>query len=240
MKHLSALLAVALALIFSGGAIAQGPEQCADRNPSVTVMGTGTAYGTPDIASIRIGVVTEAASAAEALRKNNEAMNRLHDVIKKRGIDKKDFQTVQFNVSPRYKYDKSQQSPPAVTGYQVVNEVRVRNRNLSSLGEFLDEAVALGANQIRGISFDISDPSQLLDEARRKAFGDAEHRARIYAGSAGLKLGSPITIEEQTGHAFPNAAVRMEAASAAAAPIAPGEQTLAVTVTVTFAVVDSR
>ncbi|MDI6616506.1 MAG: SIMPL domain-containing protein, partial [Syntrophaceae bacterium] len=163
-----------------------------------------------------------------------------HAVIKKRGIDKKDFQTAQFTVSPRYTYDKSRQSPPAVTGYQVVNEVRVRNRNLSSLGEFLDEAVALGANQIRGISFDISDPSQLLDEARRKAFADAEHRACIYAGAAGLKLGTPITIEEQTGHAIPHTAMRMEAATAAAVPIAQGEQTLTVVVTVTFAVVDAR
>jgi len=240
MKHLSALLIFVLAMISSGGAIAQGPEHRADGNPYITVMGKGSSYGTPDIASIRIGVVTEAASAAEALRKNNEAMNRFHDVIKKRGIDKKDFQTVQFTVSPRYTYDKSRESPPAVTGYQVVNEVRVTNRTLSSLGEFLDEAVALGANQIRGVSFDISDPSQLLDEARRKAFADAEHRARIYAGAAGLKLGSPITIEEQTGHAIPHTAMRMEAATAAAVPIAQGEQTLTVAVTVTFAVVDSR
>lgn len=240
MRQLSALLVFVLTVLFTGGAIAQGPDRPAGGNPSITVMGTGTSYGTPDIASIRIGVVTEAASAAEALKENNEAMNRLHDVITKRGIDKKDFQTVQFTVSPRYTYDKSRQSPPAVTGYQVVNEVRVRNRNLSSLGEFLDEAVALGANQIRGISFDISDPSQLLDEARRKAFADAEHRARIYAGAAGLKLGTPITIEEQTGHALPHTAMRMEAATAAAVPIAQGEQTLTVAVTVTFAVVDAR
>ena len=240
MRQLSALLVFVLTVLFTGGAIAQGPDRPAGGNPSITVMGTGTSYGTPDIASIRIGVVTEAASAAEALKENNEAMNRLHDVITKRGIDKKDFQTVQFTVSHRYTYDKSRQSPPAVTGYQVVNEVRVRNRNLSSLGEFLDEAVALGANQIRRISFDISDPSQLLDEARRKAFADAEHRARIYAGAAGLKLGTPITIEEQTGHAIPHTAMRMEAATAAAVPIAQGEQTLTVAVTVTFAVVDAR
>lgn len=240
MRQLSALLVFVLTVLFTGGAIAQGPDRPAGGNPSITVMGTGTSYGTPDIASIRIGVVTEAASAVEALKENNEAMNRLHDVITKRGIDKKDFQTVQFTVSPRYTYDKSRQSPPAVTGYQVVNEVRVRNRNLSSLGEFLDEAVALGANQIRGISFDISDPSQLLDEARRKAFADAEHRACIYAGAAGLKLGTPITIEEQTGHAIPHTAMRMEAATAAAVPIAQGEQTLTVVVTVTFAVVDAR
>ena len=240
MRQLSALLVFVLTVLFTGGAIAQGPDRPAGGNPSITVMGTGISYGTPDIASIRIGVVTEAASAVEALKENNEAMNRLHDVITKRGIDKKDFQTVQFTVSPRYTYDKSRQSPPAVTGYQVVNEVRVRNRNLSSLGEFLDEAVALGANQIRGISFDISDPSQLLDEARRKAFADAEHRARIYAGAAGLKLGTPITIEEQTGHALPHTAMRMEAATAAAVPIAQGEQTLTVAVTVTFAVVDAR
>ena len=96
-----------------------------------------------------MGVVTAAPTAAEALRKNNEAMSQLIVMIRKRGIEDKDLQTVQFNVSPRYKYDKTQQEPPRIAGYQVTNEVHVKVGNLA-LGAFLDETVSLGANQVRG------------------------------------------------------------------------------------------
>ena len=163
------------------------------------MAGTGESHGKPDFAQVQVGVVTEAPTAAEALRKNNEAMSQLIVMIRKRGIEDRDLQTTQFNVSPRYKYDKNQQEPPKIAGYQVTNEVRVKVRNLLALGAFLDETVSLGANQVRGISFGVAEPAQLMDEARRKAIADAQHRARVYAEAAGLKLGKPIRIDEQAG-----------------------------------------
>ena len=211
------------------------------RPPSITVAGTGESHGKPDFAQVQVGVVTEAPTAAEALKKNNEAMSQLIVMIRKRGIEDRDLQTTQFNVSPRYKYDKNQQEPPKIAGYQVTNEVRVKVRNLLALGAFLDETVSLGANQVRGISFGVAEPAQLMDEARRKAIADAQHRARVYAEAAGLKLGKPIRIDEQAGgRPGPYPVARMEAAAASAVPVAPGEQTFSVTVTVSYAIVDAK
>jgi hypothetical protein len=188
-----------------------------------------------------VGVVTEALTAAEALRKNNEAMSQLIVMIRKRGIEDKDLQTVQFNVSPRYKYDKTQQEPPKIAGYQVTNEVHVKVRNLTTLGAFLDDTVSMGANQVRGISFGVAEPAQLMDEARKRAIADAQRRARVYAEAAGLKLGKPIRIDEQVGgRPGPYPVARMEAAAASAVPVAPGEQTFSVTVTVSYAIVDAK
>ena len=240
MNKLRAFLVLVLILITSSMAIAQPPDRIGPRSPSITVVGTGEAYGKPDIAHVQVGVVTEAATAAEALRKNNEAMSRLMAMLRKRGIEDRDFQTVRFNVSPQYKYDKTQQEPPRIAGYQVTNEVNVKIRKLSALGEFLDETVSLEANQIRGISFDVSDPAKLFDEARRKAMADAQHRAGIYAEAAGLKLGHPITIEEQAGRPAPYPVARMETMAAQAVPVAPGEQVFTTHVTVVFAIVDSK
>jgi uncharacterized protein YggE len=168
-------------------------------------------------------------------------MSQLIVMIRKRGIEDRDLQTVQFNVSPRYKYDKTQQEPPKIAGYQVTNEVHVKVRNLLALGAFLDETVSLGANHVRGISFGVADPAQLMDEARKKAIADAQRRARVYEEAAGLKLGKPLRIEEQTGgRPGPYPVARMEAAAASSVPIAPGEQTFSVTVTVTYAIADSK
>jgi uncharacterized protein YggE len=241
MKKLSAFVILVLAVFTAVAALAQTPDIPGARQPSITVAGTGESHTKPDFAQVQVGVVTEAATAAEALRKNNEAMSQLIVMIRKRGIEDRDLQTVQFNVSPRYKYDKTQQEPPKIAGYQVTNEVHVKVRNLLALGAFLDEMVSLGANQVRGISFGVADPAQLMDEARRKAIADAQRRARVYAEAAGLKLGGPIRIDEQAGgRPGPYPAARMEAAAASAVPVAPGEQTFSVTVTVSYAIVDAK
>lgn len=238
MNPSSVYLVFVLVLITFAPAMAQTPDLHGVRPPSITVAGTGESHGKPDFAQIRVGVVTEAVTAAEALRKNNEAMRQLLVMIRKRGIEDKDMQTVQFNLSPRYRYDKGQQEIPQIAGYQVVNEVHVKVWTLAMLGTFLDETVSQGANQIRGIGFGIADPSQLLDEARKKAMADAQHRACTYAVAAGLKLGHAIQIEEQAIRPVSYPVARMEAAAASAVPVAPGEQTFTAAVTVTFAIVD--
>ena len=241
MKKLSAFIVLVLAVFTAVAAIAQTSDLAGPRPPTITVAGTGESHGKPDFAQVQVGVVTEAPTAAEALRKNNEAMSQLIVMIRKRGIEDRDLQTVQFNVSPRYKYDKTQQEPPKIAGYQVTNEVHVKVRNLLALGSFLDETVSMGANQVRGISFGVANPAQLMDEARKKAIVDAQRRARVYAEAAGLKLGKPIRIEEQAGgRPGPYPVARMEAAAASAVPIAPGEQTFSVTVTVTYAIADLK
>jgi uncharacterized protein len=241
MKKLSALVILVLAVFTAVAATAQTSDLPGARPPSITVAGTGESHGKPDFAQIQLGVVTEAPTAAEALRKNNEAISQLIVMIRKRGVEDKDLQTVQFNVTPRYKYDKTQQEPPRIAGYQVTNEVQVKIRNLLSLGAFLDETVSLGANQVRGISFGVAELAQYMDEARRKAIADAQHRACVYAEAAGLKLGKPIRIQEQTGgRPGPYPVARMDAAAASAVPVAPGEQTFSVTVTVSYTIAESK
>jgi uncharacterized protein YggE len=241
MKKWSAFVVLVMAVLTAVSAIAQTSDLAGARQPSITVAGTGESHGKPDFAQVQVGVVTEAVTAAEALRKNNEAMSQLIVMIRKRGIEDRDLQTVQFNVSPRYKYDKAQQETPKIAGYQVTNEVHVKIRNLTTLGAFLDETVSLGANQVRGISFGVAEPAQLVDEARKRAIADAQRRARVYAEAAGLKLGKPIRIDEQAGgRPGPYPVARMEAAAASAVPVAPGEQTFSVTVTVSYAIVDAK
>lgn len=240
MKTLSALVVLVLAVYTAGSAMAQTSDLTGARPPSITVAGTGESHGKPDFAQIQVGVVTEAVTAAEALRKNNEAMSQLIVMMRKRGIEDRDFQTTQFNVSPRYKYDKTQQDPPKIAGYQVTNEVHVKVRNLTALGAFLDEAVSMGANQIRGISFGVAEPAKLMDEARKKALADAQRRAQVYADAAGLKIGKPIRIDEQSGRPVPYPVARMDAAAGSAVPIATGEQSFSITVTVSYPIVESK
>ena len=65
----------------------------------------------------------------------------------------KDIQTTAVNVEPRYAQAKDGR-PATVSGYRVVNQVRLMVRDVKRLGEILDAAIGLGANQVHGITFE--------------------------------------------------------------------------------------
>ena len=76
--------------------------------------------------------------------------------------------------------------PSAVVGYEVTNQVRVRVRNLPSLGRLLDTLVSRGANALGGIGSSIADPAPLLEQARSKAIADARQKAQVYHLRSGV------------------------------------------------------
>jgi uncharacterized protein len=214
----------------------------ADKNAllgrSITVIGTGEASAKPDMAEIQMGVVTQAATAGEALSANNAAMDKLLKLLAARGIAEKDVQTTQFSVSPQYRHEPRGQAPPTITGYQVTNQVRVKVRQLASLGQVLDQAVGEGANQVHGISFSVAEPDRFLDTARKDAVGDAKRRAELYAQAAGVKVGRVLLIQEQTPR-FPQPqmmAMTARAGAGGAVPVAAGEQEFRASITVTYAI----
>jgi uncharacterized protein YggE len=81
----------------------------------------------------------------------------------------------------------------------------------------------------------VSNASKLLDEAREQAVADARRKAEIYAKAAGVTLGTPLSISEE-GNAAPVFRGKMATPMAAAVPVAQGEETLQVTVSVTWAI----
>jgi uncharacterized protein YggE len=99
----------------------------------------------------------------------------------------------------------------------------------------IDTLVGAGANDIGGINFTVSNASKLLDEAREQALADARRKAEIYANAAGVALGAPLSISEE-GAPGPVFRAKMVGGLAASAPVAQGEETLSVTVSVSWAI----
>ena len=95
----------------------------------------------------------------------------------------------------------------------------------------------LGATDVGNIAFLVSDPSKALDQAREAAIADARRKAEVYARAAGIRLGQVEWITEQSGFGpVPLRGQGASAARAAAVPIATGEDTFEVTVTVGFTI----
>lgn len=233
---LAAASAIAAAVI-AAQAWAQEGSAAPQLVRTITVTGQADVKARPDMAMISAGVTSEGATAAEALSKNSEAMAAVIKALRDGGVAEEDIQTSNFSVSPTYTpYDPNNPAAPQkIVGYQVQNSVNVAVRDLNKLGALLDVVVTSGANSIGGIGFSIAEPKPLLDRAREDAVKDARSRADLYAAAAGVGVGKVLTISE-TGFTPPQPVFYAKSmmAEAAPVPIAPGQETISGSITVTF------
>ena len=190
------------------------------------------------------GVASSGKTAGEALSANAADMNRVIQALKRAGIADKDIQTSNLSLNPVYA-DMSRQpaSPleqqvPRIIGYQVSNQVTVKQRNLADFGRTIDTLVSAGANQVNGPSFQMDDPDAASDDARTMAMKRARARADLYARAAGLKVLRILTIAESGGYQPPMpvmyARAQMADSAGAPTPVAAGEVSLQANVTVMF------
>jgi len=231
MRHRARILLIAAAALLPLHAANAQTLQIEPRERLLSVTGEGTVRAEPDMALVTLGVVSEAASAREALAENSASMSRIVGELRAAGAESRDSQTSGFSVEPVYSEpprgdDGSRAFRPEIVGYRVRNELTLRIREMTRVGELLDQVVTLGANSISGPVFTVAAPTPLEDQARRAAIRDALRKGELYAEAARLTLGPIFRIEEgylsppQTIQAAPM--MRMEA-SDASVPIEGGE-----------------
>ncbi|MBM9594556.1 SIMPL domain-containing protein [Roseitranquillus sediminis] len=220
---------VVLAVLLSGAVQAQ-------EAPSLTVQGEGQVAAVPDLATLSVGVTTQAGTAGEALERNSQAMAAVLERLRQEGVEDRDLQTDVLSLSPRYADRPAPDGGhPEVMGYVAENTLRVRVRDLDRLGAVLDAVADEGANTFRGLNFGMQEPQPLRDEALREAVADATRKAELLADEAGVALGEVLRLdaaEPQRGP-FPQAEMRMAMDSV---PVARGEVGIEATVTMEFAI----
>lgn len=215
-----------------------------DPAPRILVSGEGSVDIAPDMAVLTLSVMREALTARAALTANSAAMAKVLDAMAALGIEKRDLQTSQFSIQPRYTRPPRQGvgagEAPKLVGYTVRNGLSVRVRDINRVGEVLDTSVTLGVNEGGSILFTNDDASQAITQARIKAMEDALSKGRTLAEAAGVKIGKVLEISEQNYRPRPVAMARMGVAMAmdreSSVPIAAGENTYKVTVNVSLAI----
>ncbi len=200
----------------------------ADRIVSVT--GEASVSAAPDSAVIRIGVSTQAGTAREASNADAQKMTAVIAALKDGGIVEKDIQTAWLSLQPQY---DNRPGASHVVSFQASNQLNVKVHDMKAVANVLDRAISAGATDVSGIEFVVSEQSKLLDQARAQAIADARRKAELYVAAAGAHVGHVISIVEDNALPPPRpmaGAMR----TAAAIPVAPGEQTLHVNVSVTY------
>jgi uncharacterized protein YggE len=237
-----ALCSTVLGVAVPVAAIAQTSVTIAETAPVVTLNVTETVEAAPDIVTVGTGVETRAPTAKQAMTDNAGKMASLIAALGKAGIAKKDIQTSGVRLSAQYDYNgrnpDGSQAPPKFTGYEASNQLSVTLRDVSKVGDLLDQMVAAGATTISGPNFAIDDPAPLLVQARGAALKSAKAQADYYAQAAGYASARLLSISENNSGGNPPmpmmAAARFKA-DAASTPIEPGQVSAAVTLTVQYA-----
>jgi hypothetical protein len=227
MRHLSTLAAAALI-----GAVPAHAHEAATP-PQITVTGEGQVEAAPDMATMTLGVTTEARTAAEAVSSNSAQLAQVLGRLRDAGVAERDLQTTGLTLNPNWQAP-SEGGTPRITGYIASNMLTVRLRDLTATGGVLDAAIGDGANTFNGLSFGLSDPAPAMAEARRRAVADAMARAKLLTEAAGLTLGPVLSITEGGVRAQPGPMFRMEAAADMAVPVAGGAVETAASVTMVF------
>ena len=205
-----------------------------DAAGQITVTGIGSAAAPPDVAIVTVGVEVVARSVAAARTQAATDGAAVIEALHSGGVGERDTSTTAFSLHPEYDHRNGRQ----LRGYRVANTVEARVRDLDSLGQLLDSVIAAGGDNtvVNGIRFTHEDSTALDTVARTEAWQDARRKAAQLAELAGLELGKPSFITEQT-HPPPMPPVRHAMLEATAAtPIEAGELAVTVTITVGFAI----
>ena len=204
---------------------------------TINVNGTGRVKAEPDVADVRLGVTKQGEDARAASQEAAIAMDAMIKALLDLGIAEADIQTTSLNLNPVYDYD---QNPPKISAWQADNMVNVTVRDIDSVGDVVDAAVAAGATNVNGISFRIEDPTAAQALARSQAVADAEAKALQLAADARVNIIGVVTITESGGQQpQPLYLNRTDVAFASAesfpsTPVLPGEVELSVNVFIQY------
>lgn len=202
-----------------------------DPREGITVTGTGTVFGEPDVLTADFAVETTSATVKEALDQATAAALRMRKALLRAGATRDDLRTVNVTVGT------TQNGDGKITGYTASQGLTVTVRDLTRAGTLISDAVDAGGDAARlsNVSFAIEKNDALLVKARKAAFADARAKAALYAGEAGRPLGRVVRLNEEAPTFGGFNQKTLMASADAAASIDPGRQRLTVTVVVEWA-----
>lgn len=212
-------------------------QEIESRN-TITVTATGEIYTKPDLALITFSVVNEAKTVSKALEENSKKTNAVIDFIKNQGVDEKDLKTIGFNIYPRYEWYGDKR---VLVGYEVSQSLEVKIRDFEKIGDIIQGAADVGANQVSNLQFTIDNQDEIKKQAREQAIEKAKTKARELASQLDVDLVRIINFSESTQVPMSRYYGLEEAAGLGGGEspqIEAGENKVEVTVTITYEISD--
>jgi uncharacterized protein YggE len=221
---------------------AAGQVGCGTGTAQLTLQGTGTATGRPNLVTATLQVDESGATAQQALAADDARTASVDSVLGRDGVSARDVQTTDLTLSPQYHYPSG--GPPELVGYSVAQTLTVRIHDLASAGTVLDAAVTAGGSalSVSSVTFTGQDPTVLQDQARAAAVKNAVTHAQAMARAAGDHLARLCSVTDDTGAATPTppsvfaGAAQPDNGVASQVPLSAGTLSASAQVTLVYAV----
>jgi uncharacterized protein YggE len=197
--------------------------------PVLVVTGEGTVQVVPDVTVVTLGVTARDAQAASAFRAAAVALNQIVRALIASGIPQDQIQTSQISLQQVFQNDRP-------VGFEATATLRVTVRDRAAIGDVIDRAVAAGANNITGVSFELADPAAAEAMALARAVQNAQGQAAVLARSLGIVLGPVVRVEAEPAPG-PITPLFARAAAAESIPVLPGTITVTRRVRAEFLIV---
>lgn len=205
------------------------------KSDTFNVTGEGKSSATPDLAVVNVGVTAQGVTVKAAQDQLNSNINEVSDAIKKLGIDAKDIQTSNYNINPTYDF---REGPQRIAGYTANTNLTIKVRDIDKVNSVIDAATVNGANQVGGVSFEVSDKTKAENEAREMAVKEAKEKAQQAAKIGGFALGKLVNYHESFGGGPGPIPLRVAQGDVQTAEpptqIEPGTSEITVTVTLSY------
>ncbi len=165
----------------------------------------GESSTTPDLAVVQLGVTLDDKDAAAAQTQVNEVLQRTLKALRNLKLAENSIKTSGLSLSPVYEQlDRGREpSRPRVVGYRARNIVQVETQDLALVGKILDAALAVGANEIQGVSFQLKDDRESKRAALQRAVAEARTKAETIAEAMGVRLKGVQEVVEGGVHPDP-------------------------------------
>ena len=198
-------MTIAKALILSAVLIAgtwapawaQG-QRIEERYATISVVGEGRAEASPDMATVRFGIVTRDDDPEVARSENAQAARRAMDEVRALIQDESDMRLENLRLQPAREYDPERRTYVDL-GFEAVRDVVVEIYNLDDLPTLVTRIVQGGANRLHGVTYELENQDEVRNMALERALANAREKAELMSGALGVSVGRVLRISEQGG-----------------------------------------
>ncbi len=176
------------ALQTTDGATQAGGADAAETQRTISTGGTGETATEADRAVVTVAVTASADTAEGAREAVATDATRMRDALRDAGVGDGDLTTAHYRVQPQFEID-SDREDRTVVGYEAVHAYRI-DVAADAAGSVVDTAVGNGADEVRGVTFTLSDETraELRAVALERAMSAARADADTIASSANLSV----------------------------------------------------
>jgi uncharacterized protein YggE len=158
----------------------------------VSAYGAANVRRKPDLVRIRFKVIRLEQTPSQAFRAANDAVQAVRRTLREHGVEDAAVDSSRLGLKSSWSYGTKRK----FLGYQCEAAFSIESRALDDVESLLVDLVAVGANEIEDVEFDVGGKRELRAEARRRAVAAAREKAELYAEAAGVRLGDVVHIED--------------------------------------------